>query len=422
MAYTYGAGKVIHKLTGRTVQGAKPMDKPYEIRDTDLKGLMLRVQPSGVKSFVMEFGRGQRRTIGSAAVVTLEQARVTARHWLADRDKGKLPAPARGKNKPLTLGEFIEKKYQPWVESERKAGKATIAALKAQFEGLLYAKRLGDITAYQLDKFKSDRLKAKIAPATVNRDLDRIRAVLSKALEWGLIDVHPARTVKRVKGGEDSRVRFLTPPEEKALRKALTDRESDRRARRLSGNAWAAERGHHGRALWKKDDFTDHLSPLVLLALNTGMRRGELFGLSWADVDLCNKVITIRAATAKSQRTRRIPLNAEALDVLKRWKGEGTPAGLVFPGDEGRTMTNINRSWAAVVKEAGIANFRFHDCRHHFASRLVMSGSDLYTVKELLGHSDFEMTQRYAHLAPEHKAAAVARLDDARKKKTAAAR
>jgi site-specific recombinase XerD len=73
-------------------------------------------------------------------------------------------------------------------------------------------------------------------------------------------------------------------------------------------------------------------------------------------------------------------------------------------------MTNINKSWASLLAAAKLENFRFHDCRHHFASRLVMAGVDLYTVKELLGHSDFAMTQRYAHLAPEHKAAAVAKL------------
>lgn len=412
---------MIHKLTGQVVKGARPLDRPYEIRDTELKGLMLRVQPSGVKSFVVELGRGKRRTIGSASVVTLEQARVTARQWLAGRDEGKLPAAARGKNKPLTLREFIDTKYQKWVESERKAGKATVANLKTQFEGVLYDKRLVDITAWQIEKFKTDRIKAGLAPATVNRDLDRIRAVLSKAVEWGHLESHPVRTVKRLKGGDENRVRFLDADEEKRLRDALMQREVGQRARRESGNAWAAVRGHAGRPMWGKNEFTDHAQPMVLLALNTGLRRGEIFGLAWTDVDLCNNVLTVRAATAKSQKARRLPLNAEAHDVLKRWKGEGVGQGLVFPGDDGKPMTNINRSWAAITKEAKLKDFRFHDCRHHFASRLVMSGSDLYTVKELLGHSDFAMTQRYAHLAPEHKAAAVARLDDHRKKKTAAA-
>ena len=100
---------MVHKLSGRVVQGAKPLGRPYEIRCSELRGLLLRVQPSGMKSYVVELGRAQRRTIGSAAILTLEQARTTARAWLAEKDNGKLPPAARGKNRPITLGEFVEK-------------------------------------------------------------------------------------------------------------------------------------------------------------------------------------------------------------------------------------------------------------------------------------------------------------------------
>jgi integrase len=408
------------KLTPRSVQGAKPFERPYEIRDTELKGLLLRVQPSGVKSYVMEFRRGERRTIGNALVLTVEQARTTARKWASDRDEGKLPPAARGPHRSITLGEFIEKHYAPWVEAERKAGSATISNLKAQF-GFLYRKPLGAVTAWQLDKFKASRLKAGIAPATVNRDLDRIRAVLSKAVEWGRLETHPLAAVKRVKGADNGRVRFLTAAEERRLRDALAKREADARLHRVSGNAWAEARGHAPRPMWPAKGYTDHLAPLVLLALNTGMRRGELFGLRWDDVDTCNKVLTVRAATAKGQRTRHIQLNAEALAVLKRWKDQGTGDGLVFPGRGGAPLTNINKAWAALCTSAKLDNFRFHDCRHHFASKLAMAGIDLYTIKELLGHADFAMTQRYAHLAAEHKANAVAVLDFKRRRKASGA-
>lgn len=396
---------MLRKLARNEVRDAKPQDRPYEIRDTELKGLLLRVQPSGVKSYVLELGRGRRRTIGSAASLTLKQVRLTARQWTADRDNGKLPPAARGKSRPLTLGEFIEKHYAPWIVAENKAGRITVAALSALFKERFYGKRLSDISALQVERFKADRLNAGIARSTVNRDLDRIRAVLSRAVEWGNLDVHPLRTVKRLKGADENRVRFLDADEERRLREALACREGERRERRLAGNCWAAVRKYNGRRVWRKDEFTDHLSPLVLLALNTGLRRGELFGLTWADVDVCNKLLTVRASTSKAQRTRRVPLNVEALDVLKRWRPDAA-AGLVFPGAAGR-MTNINRSWKALCVAAKLDNFRFHDCRHHFASKLAMAGVDLYTIKELLGHRDFATTQRYAHLAPEHKAAAV---------------
>lgn len=82
----------------------------------------------------------------------------------------------------------------------------------------------------------------------------------------------------------------------------------------------------------------------------------------------------------------------------------------MFPAKDGRPFNNIRKSWVAVLQTAGIKAFRFHDLRHHFASRLVMAGVDLNTVRELLGHADLAMTLRYVHLAPEHKAEAVSRL------------
>jgi integrase len=107
---------------------------------------------------------------------------------------------------------------------------------------------------------------------------------------------------------------------------------------------------------------------------------------------------------------RHIPMNQEALEVLQGWQAQTTGRGLVFPAKDGRPLNNIKKSWTAVLETAGIKNFRFHDLRHHFASRLVMAGVDLNTVRELLGHADLTMTLRYAHLAPEHKAEAVSRL------------
>lgn len=402
---------MVRRLSASVVNGAKPFDKPYEIRDTDPKGLILRVQPSGVKSYVVELGRGKRRTIkGHAGVTTLEAARITARQWLADKDSGTLPPAARGKAKPMTLRAFITDKYAAWVTANRRSGKAALHALKAQFEADFYDVRLDKITSEMWDTFSTARVEAGKLPATINRDLDRLRSVLSKAVEWGNLNRHPLVGVKDAKGADEERARYLTDAEEKSLLAALAARDEKRRKDRISGNQWNMDRGHPIRPVWGDADYTDHLTPLVLTAIDTGMRRGELFGLEWTDIDLDRSVITIRAASAKSQRPRRIAINVSTHAMLKHWKGQGEGVGLVFPGEAGGRLTNINKSWAGLISDAKLTDFRFHDLRHHFASRLVMKGVDLYTVKELLGHSDFKMTQRYAHLAPEHKAAAVALL------------
>ena len=102
-------------------------------------------------------------------------------------------------------------------------------------------------------------------------------------------------------------------------------------------------------------------------------------------------------------------LHSEARAVLKRWQAS-SPTDRVFPGKGGRRLVDVKTSWAILMRDADLKAFRFHDTRHDFASKLVMAGVDLNTVRELLGHSDITMTLRYAHLAPEHKAAAVEKL------------
>ncbi len=103
-------------------------------------------------------------------------------------------------------------------------------------------------------------------------------------------------------------------------------------------------------------------------------------------------------------------MNSEALDVLKRWEKQSSDDGLVFASPSGGRFDNIQSSWEALTADAKLADFRFHDLRHDFASKLVMAGVDLNTVRELLGHGDIKMTLRYAHLAPDKLADAVAKI------------
>jgi integrase len=158
--------------------------------------------------------------------------------------------------------------------------------------------------------------------------------------------------------------------------------------------------------------YTDYVTPLVLAALNTGLRRGKLLQLRWRDVDLTRKVLTVRGEGAKTGQTRHVPLNTEIVDVLKNWKPIAAEAdGFAFSSGAGTTpLTEARKAWSNVIAKAKVGAFRFHDLRHTFASKLVMAGVDLNTVRELLGHKKISMTLRYAHLAPQHKAAAVEKL------------
>ena len=150
---------------------------------------------------------------------------------------------------------------------------------------------------------------------------------------------------------------------------------------------------------------------MVLVSLNTGMRRGEVFELTWKEADLDRREITVDGAKAKSGQTRHIPLNDQAWSTLSDWRMQAGESALIFPSRDGGQFNNVRKSWEAVLVAAEVEDFRWHDMRHTFASKLVMAGVDLNTVRELLGHSDIKMTLRYAHLAPEHKAAAVAKLN-----------
>lgn len=399
------------KLTPRTVEAAKPEAKPYEIHDTDLRGLLLRVQPSGVKSYIVTWSRGKRRTLGRHPVMTVARARNAALAALSESAEHGAPLAVieAAKPKPVNLGAFIAEHYAPWAKANQKAGQATIDAIRAVF-GVLFDRELASLSPFDFERIKAARLKAGIKPATVNRDLSRVRGALSRAVDWGMLASHPLRTVKQAKGADDSRVRYLSQDEETALRAALTEREAKRRQQRESGNRWLEERGADPRPVWPATGFTDHLLPMTVLALNTGMRRGELLGLTWADVNLQACTLKIAAGNAKSRKARHLPLNAEALDVLQRWHEQRPGAGLVFPSAGGGRLGSIKRAWETLCESAGIRDFRFHDLRHTFASRLVMAGVDLNTVRELLGHADIRMTLRYSHLAPEKLADAVAKL------------
>ena len=398
-----------HTLTRDLLRSLKPSEKPYEVRDDRLPGLILRVQPSGRMSYVVQYGRGRRMNVGRADVLAPSDAREKAREILAEVAKGNDPMDAKRLDRAHTLASYLTQVYAPWVHAHHRDGDATIARLQANFGPTLGKTKLADITPWAVEKWRSQRIKAGAKPATLNRDLNPLKAALSRAVEWGLLAESPlSGRVKPLKVDATPNVRYLNDEEGERLRVALGARDARIRRQRASANKWRLARGYQPLPSLR-GHFADHLLPMVVLSLNTGLRRGEVFGLTWADVDLERAMLTVRGEGAKSGQTRHVPLNVEALDVLTRWH-ESASADLVFPGENGARMTAVRTAWSKVLADAEIVGFRWHDMRHTFASRLVMAGVDLNTVRELLGHADTKMTLRYAHLAPHVKVDAVARL------------
>ena len=403
------------KITRDLLVNIVPKQNSFDIIDTEIKGFIARVYPSGSVMFSIrysdKFGKQSRYSLNlSFPVCSVTEARKAAITALARVVAGDdLLAERRKPEKPelVTLNSFIDDHYASWQITNRKSGKAAINRIKTSFKRFLNYP-LGGFNAKIFEDFKVKKLKAGASNATVNRDIATLRTAFSKAVDWDFIADHPMRRVKMLKE-PSGKVRWLSDEEESRLREALDAREADERAARDSANLWRNERKYDLLPDLKALSFVDHLKPMVILSINTGIRRGEMFSLKWSSIDLERGNLTVEDHAAKSGKTRHVPLNKEALDILRLWRKQ-VSGDYVFPGKEGKPITDIKKSFLALLNRAEIDNFRWHDFRHHFASRLVMAGVDLNTVRELLGHSDLKMTLRYAHLAPEHKAAAVEKL------------
>ena len=243
-----------------------------------------------------------------------------------------------------------------------------LTILKRHFSGLY----LYDITPLMIEKFKTERIK-EVSSATINRSLACLKSLFNRAIQWNKVEDNPVTKVKML-------------------------RENNKRLRYL-------EKGEIVRLL---SVCSKRLRPIVVIALNTGLRKGEILGLKWQDIDFTRGIIYLH--NTKNGEKREVPANETAKTaLLKTLKHPESP--YVFCDNNGRPFGSIRKSFFTALKKAGIINFRFHDLRHVFGSHLVMAGVDLNTVRELMGHKTIEMTLRYAHLSPDHKRRAVDILD-----------
>jgi integrase len=236
------------------------------------------------------------------------------------------------------------------------------------------------------------------------RDIFTLSSVLRRAVRLGKLADNPVRWVDKPRIDRRPKIRFLDPPEEARLRAALNARDAEMSQARGSANAWRQERQRE--LLPSLPHFGDHLTPAVLLSMNTGLRRGELLALRWDCIDFNRRILTVEGGTAKNRQTRHVALNDEAMGALNRWREQTNGGRRVF-----EISTGFKTAWPKLLKRADITKFRWHDLRHHFASRLVQLGVPLNTVRDLLGHSSVAMSLRYAHLAPDQRREAVAKLD-----------
>ncbi|WP_296253900.1 Arm DNA-binding domain-containing protein [uncultured Stenotrophomonas sp.] len=236
------------QLTKRQVETYQPQERPYEVRDAQVRGLILRVQPSGHKAWIVSWAHGKRRTIGPTTAIPLDLARAQATHAIAEYLQSGLPRIGQGKSHAPTLQDFIDQRYRAWATLELKRGHMYANLLEQVFAEHLDDPLTGFNTAWA-DQWLQLRLstptgKTKSPPtrSTAARDLACLRAALSKAVSWGLIATNPLFGM-RIKGGQSRKVvRYLSLDEEARLRTVMAARDRHMIAARVSGNRWRALR------------------------------------------------------------------------------------------------------------------------------------------------------------------------------------
>ena len=318
-----------------------------------------------------------------------------AKTWISQTEteikQGRYFQKAEGKKH--TLGDLITE-YLPTIEKAKDYSNAKrhLEWWKARIGD----KYIADVTPAVLSTIKSELANGmtpqgkKRAPATVNRYLISVSSVLAKAAgEQGYIEINPMSRVKKLDEPE-GRIRYLSEEERDALLDAC------------------------------RNSRSKQLYPIIVLALSTGMRRGEILSIRWKDVDFDRKRIVIH--DTKNGESRQVPLAGAATEELKKLLAEKKaakvqelkPVGdeLLFPGKTGDPV-DIRDAFETAVRKAKIENFRFHDCRHTAASYLAMNGATLLELSQILGHKTLSMVKRYAHLTEQHLHNVVERMNTA---------
>lgn len=237
---------------------------------------------------------------------------------------------------------------------------------------------LFDITLQRVEKYKAKRLE-RVKPSTLNKEISALKAMLNRAVEWGYIKSNPASLVKKVKEALPL-PRFLSSEEIEAL----------------------------------LEFSTPHIRPIIVVALNTGMRKSELLNLEWRDIDFKNRVINVDNKEdhhVKNYEPRSIPMNEEVYQTLKAIPRH-ISSSYVFCDRNGNKYGKVDGAFKRAVKRAGIDSCSIHTLRHTFISHLVMSGVDLRTVQQLGGWKDIRLVMRYSHLSKDHLKNAIKNIYD----------
>lgn len=395
------------RLTDNVARKALPPARGQTLLwDSEVKGFALRVTSGGAKSFVVDYrteGRQRRFTIGAYPDWSVQAARQAAKELKREVDLGRDPMGERHSARAApTLNDLWERYQTEHLPSKARRSQADERSI---WEKIILP-RLGKLKLSAIDHAAIDALHRDITvmrrtPVRANRTVETLRTAFNLAIRWNWCERNPASGVRR--NPEQPRNRYLNKIEIAALVGAL-----NQHTEATSANA-------------------------IKLLMLTGARLGEVLGATWATFDLDNGIWTKPSAHTKQRRMHRVPLNGPALRLLVAMKEEAAQnardegvvmSPYVFPGADDKPLADIKRSWASVCLKAGLTDqvakksrngklvkgkdgkpimiaqpsVRLHDLRHSFASILVSAGASLPLIGQLLGHTQVQTTQRYAHL------------------------
>ena len=365
------------KLTDAAVSRFRPREREYTVWDSRIAGLGVRVRPTGGRSWVLLLdagGRTKRVSLGPVSTKTVAEARREA----VRRHTGPHPEQATGPAAPL-FRDFVA---GPWKEAHfdryKPSGRDTVSGfLRRELLPAFGAKPLDHITPARVRRW-FDRY-SRTAPGGANRAFDILRQIMNFAVACGHVGTSPTGGIERNR--RPALTRFLSREEVARLHEVLN-------AQTRSGDRQQAD--------------------IIRLLLLTGCRKSEITGLRWSEVQ-----DGMLALADSKTGPRTVPLGSRARAILDRQPRTGSPFVFPSPLDPARPRGTDLRLWYRIRREAGIEDVRLHDLRHTMASHAVMNGVPVPVVSRMLGHSNVQMTLRYAHLADRDIEAAAERVGQA---------
>lgn len=413
------------KLTKRVVDAITPGPTRTIWYDSELKGFGLKVEPSGVMTWIVEYRAGaggrsatkRRLTLGKAGALAPDEARLFAKDALARVHAGEDPAATKASTRAAKSVAELCDQYLRDAEAGNVIGRrgtvkkaSTLISDRGRIERhikpLLGKKLVRDLSRGDIERFLRDVANGKTAAdirtkkrgraivtggkGTATRTVRLLGGILTYAIEQGMRADNPTQGVRKFADGQG--IRHLSTDELARLGAALREAET-------IGLPWNVKNDGPSKHLPKQDadrrsKISLHAVAAIRLLILTGCRLGEILTLQWANVDLERGLLMLPDSKTGAKA---VVLGAPAMEVLASVpRIEG--CDFVIAGDKpGQPRSDLKRPWVMIRRAAGLDNVRLHDLRHTYASHGAAAGMGLTVVGRLLGHADVKTTNRYSH-------------------------